>query len=188
MNASLVGRLLVATPLLVDANFDRTVVLMLEHGDAGALGVVLNRPSEIDLSDALPPWKPFAAYPPVVFRGGPVAPGAAIGLARTRGVIDPSDAPEGVNVLFDDVATVDLSAEPATVSAAAAEVRVFSAYAGWDHEQLESEIAAHAWFVVARAGTDAFTADPGGLWRTVLRRQRGRLSLFAHFPDDPACN
>ena len=81
-SGSLRGRLLVATPPLVDPNFDRTVVLMLEHGDDGALGIVLNRPSETVLDDVLPEWYAFASLPAVLFAGGPVAPDAVIALAR----------------------------------------------------------------------------------------------------------
>ena len=66
------GRLLVALPPLVDENFDRTVVLMLEHTDGGALGVVLNRPGERDVPSVLEPWEPYTSPPAVIFEGGPV--------------------------------------------------------------------------------------------------------------------
>src|SRR5206468_2570224 len=74
------GMLLVATPPLVDPNFDRTVILVLEHGDGGAIGLVLNRPSETAIADALPGWEDLAAAPATVFAGGPVSTDAAIAL------------------------------------------------------------------------------------------------------------
>src|SRR6187455_2477472 len=104
MDASTRGRLLIATPELEDANFFRTVVLVLEHNDDGALGVVLNRPTPGDLTEPLPAWSGIAADPAVVFVGGPVQPESAIGLARR---VDAGDA-DGFAPLFGDVGTVDL--------------------------------------------------------------------------------
>ena len=99
------GRLLVATPDLEDPNFFRTVVLMLEHTDDGALGVVLNRPSSgTTVGETLPAWAALAAEPSVVFVGGPVQPEAAIGLARG----EPGVEPDGLAPLFDGLGTVDL--------------------------------------------------------------------------------
>ena len=79
---SLRGQLLVATPPLVDPNFDRSVVLLLEHGEDGALGIILNRPTDASLASVLPEWHAHASAPGVVFSGGPVAPEAVIALAR----------------------------------------------------------------------------------------------------------
>src|SRR3954467_13291384 len=81
---SLTGRLLVATPSLRDPNFERTVVLLVAHEEGGALGVVLNRATEVAVADVLSGWGPLASEPSVVFEGGPVQPEAAICLARTR--------------------------------------------------------------------------------------------------------
>jgi len=88
MTDGLSGRLLIAGPSLGDPNFDRTIVYILEHSDDGALGVVLNRPSEFDVVDALPLWSTATGRPHVVFSGGPVEAGVALGLARVRSPID----------------------------------------------------------------------------------------------------
>ena len=178
------GRLLVASPNLADPNFDRTVVLVLEHGDEGALGLVLNRPSDTDLSETLPQWKAFASFPTVVFVGGPVSPGAGICLARVH---DEREA-EGWRPLFSRLGTVDLGHDPHEIAVGLEEVRVFAGYAGWDGGQLESEITAGGWFVVASQPGDGFTADPDGLWRSVLRRQGGRLAMMASYPRDLSAN
>ena len=70
------GRLLVASPMLLDPNFARTVVLMLAHGDEGALGLVLNRPSDVDVGQVLPDaWRDISPEPHVLFVGGPVGSG-----------------------------------------------------------------------------------------------------------------
>ncbi|UNZ19117.1 hypothetical protein HC362_20765 [Streptomyces sp. 891-h] len=79
--SSLTGRLLVATPVLADPNFDRAVVLLLDHDEEGSLGVVLNRPTPVDVSDILEPWAALTGEPGVVFQGGPVSLDAALGVA-----------------------------------------------------------------------------------------------------------
>jgi putative transcriptional regulator len=179
------GRLLVATPDLEDPNFFRTVVLLLEHSDEGALGVVLNRPAEgTTLIGALPAWAPLAGEPAVLFQGGPVQPDAAIGLAH-RGE---SGEPDGFAPLFDDLGTVDLQRDPDGVRPRVDRLRVFAGYAGWGPGQLESELDANGWFVVRADPADLWTGSPEGLWRGVLRRQRSKTRIFAHFPLDARLN
>ena len=180
---SLRGRLLVATPNLSDPNFFRTVVLVIEHGDDGALGVVLNRPSELEVAEPLPAWADVAAQPPVVFVGGPVSPGSAICLARVR----PANG-DGWEPLVGSVGAVDLNLGPDEMTPRPEEVRVFAGYAGWGPRQLEAEIHSGGWFVVDAEPDDALFPLPDDLWSAVLRRQPGRLALFACYPPDPALN
>lgn len=189
IRSSLKGQLLVATPLLGDPNFERAVILLLEHTDDGAVGVILNRPSGAQFIDPLPDWYGFAAYPPVVFVGGPVGQGSAIGLARAR---RPEPGPnadaDGWNQVVGTVGTVDLTLDPDELPVGIEEVRVFTGYAGWGEGQLEEEIDAGAWFVLDAEQDDALSTNPDGLWRSVLRRQRGRVAMFANFPPDPTAN
>jgi putative transcriptional regulator len=182
--SSLRGRLLVATPLLGDPNFERSVILLLEHTEQGAVGVVLNRPSEVEFVDPLPDWYGFAAYPPVVFVGGPVNHGSAIGVARAAN----PQTTDGFTPVTGGLGTVDLSLDPDEVGVGIEEVRVFSGYAGWGEGQLEEEIDSGAWWVVASERDDAMCANPEGLWKFVLQRQGDALSLYANFPADPALN
>jgi len=178
------GALLVATPRLKDPNFDRTVVMLLDHNDQGAIGVVLNRPSELAVSEALPAWTSHIAEPAVVFVGGPVAPGSAICLAEApRG-----PEGEGWQPLFDGLGTVDVSRSPSDLTVEIATLRVFAGYAGWAPGQLEAEIEAGAWIVAPGGRQDAMSADPSALWRTVLRRQGGAVAAMATFPKDLSDN
>jgi putative transcriptional regulator len=179
------GRLLVATPGLLDPNFFRTVILIFEHSDEGAAGVVLNRPSETSLDEGpLGGWDDLAADPPLVFVGGPVAPGAAVCLARPA----PHILPDGFEPIVDGLGVLDLAADPSDVRAALDRLRVFSGYAGWDAGQLEAEIEEGAWYVLDADPEDALSSQPGGLWRFVLKRQGGKLALVANFPADPNMN
>jgi putative transcriptional regulator len=173
------GQLLVALPVLRDMNFDRTVVLVIEHDPAnGAVGLVLNRPSPLSVGEPLEPWAPLAAEPAVVFVGGPVSPSSAIGLAVAAAA---DEGGAGWHI-------VDLAAGPDAAEQTVARVRVFAGYAGWGQAQLEDEIAAGAWLVIDAAPGDLMTGAPEELWEEVLRRQGGRTAAVASFPDDPRLN
>lgn len=98
MSARLTGRLLVATPLLIDPNFRRAVVLILDHDEDGSLGVVVNRPTTVDVATVLEQWAELATAPGVVFQGGPVALDSALGLAAITGDLGAGRVPvEQVN-------------------------------------------------------------------------------------------
>jgi len=178
-------RLLVATPALLDPNFARTVVLVVEHNEDGALGVVLNRPTDVPLAEPLPEWSAVATEPGVAFLGGPVQPqDAVIGLAR---VTSPGEC-DGWEVLVGNIGTVDLGRSPDQIPLVLESVRVFAGYAGWGPRQLDVELARNDWFVVDALPGDMFTSDPATLWRDVLRRQRGDIAMVANFPLDPSAN
>lgn len=174
-----------AAPVLTDPNFDRTVILVLEHDDEdGALGVVLNRPTDLPADEPVPGWGGLAAAPGVVFAGGPVHAGAAIALGRLR-----PDAAAGDNETERaGVVVVDLGDDPTLAAARLEEIRLFAGYAGWAPGQLEAELAEAAWFVVDADPDDPLTRDPSELWRRVLGRQRGRLGWLGHYPDDVTTN
>jgi putative transcriptional regulator len=178
------GRLLLAAPGLVDPNFDRSVVLVIEHGEDGAVGVVLNRPSETGVGDALPHWEPLAAAPAVVFVGGPVLPTGALALAR---LVDGADE-EGWTPVLGPIGLLDLGSDSDALPSRVDAVRIFAGHAGWSAGQLEGEIAAHGWIVVDADPTDVLHPEPVELWRAVLARQPGRLAWFANCPPDPSVN
>jgi putative transcriptional regulator len=88
----------------------------------------------------------------------------------------------------DRLGLLNLSASPADELGALERLRVFAGYAGWGAGQLDFEVSSSDWWVLPAAAEDPFTAAPGGLWRRVLKRQPGPVSLFADFPEDPALN
>lgn len=180
------GRLLVATTRLGDPNFEGTVVLLLDHGPPGALGIVLNRPTPVPVGEILEPWHEQAALAPpgVIFRGGPVSPDVVIGVARPAGP-PPADDWRAV---AGSVGTVDLAVAPDEQPVALAGVRLFSGYAGWSDGQLEAELDEDAWFVVDALAADVLCPDAERLWHDVLRRQGGGLSLLAGYPRHPNLN
>lgn len=190
MSPTLTGHLLVATPILTDPNFQRAVVLILDHDEDGTLGVVVNRPTRVDVTAVLPPWSDLTSMPQVVFQGGPVALDSALGLAVVNGAGNGSedDEPLGWRRVAGGIGLVDLDAPPEILAAELRAMRIFAGYAGWGPGQLEEEIAEGAWYVVDAEPADPFSGDPSDLWRSVLRRQTGDLAFVATFPDDPSMN
>lgn len=187
MDGALTGRLLVATPQLEHEQFRRTVVLLLDHGEDGALGVVVNRPTDVDVDAVLPAWQPFVTVPGRLFQGGPVALDSALGVVAVPGDAT-AEEPLGVRRVVGSLGLVDLDTPPEVVVPEVSGLRIFAGYAGWGPGQLEAEIVTGSWYVVESEPRDAFSDRPEDLWAEVLRRQGGDLALVASFPDDPAMN
>ena len=178
------GRLLVASPTLVDPNFDRRVVLMLEHTPEGALGLVLNDPMAVHSIDALPdPLAGAFGSGDLVHCGGPVESSAVIVLADVR------DTDERVgSSVFEGIAILDPNSEIDLVLQTVLRLRAFAGYAGWSAGQLDEEIEHGAWINVPPSASDVFTLEAEHLWTEVLERAGGSYRLVARMPPDPTMN
>ena len=175
------GQLLIAGPRLLDPNFQRTVVLIIEHSPEGALGLVLNRPSETSVGEVVSELEDLLATEDSVFIGGPVQPGGLIILARFP-------EPDAAALLsFADVgilrAEVPLEDPPELLAA-----RAFAGHAGWGPGQLDDELERGDWILEAATVDDAFTPAPEELWAAVLARKGGSYALVARMPPDPSVN
>ncbi|HVX42994.1 MAG TPA: YqgE/AlgH family protein [Mycobacteriales bacterium] len=178
------GMLLIASPILQDPNFARSVVFVIDHREDGTTGVILNRPSQVRVLDVLPQWSALAVGSRTLFVGGPVEKNAALCLARRA----PGSQPAGWTTVTGQIGLTDLDGDPARLGSELHELRIFAGYSGWGRDQLQREIGEGAWFVVPALPSDVF-ADPGvDLWREVLRRQTGSLALLSSYPDDPHLN
>ena len=188
--------LLVAMPMLVDPNFNLTVILVLEHSAEGTVGVVLNRPSEVTLEHVLPTWAPLATGSEYFHIGGPCQTDAALCLARgelmdARVEVDGGRdelAAAGLKPSATGVYLADLDVEPVPSAQLITDIRVFAGYAGWSAGQLSAEIAEGAWVCVASRPEDVFTSSPATLWRSVLHRQHGPLGILRSATEDPVLN
>ena len=182
MDASLKGQLLVASPTILDPNFRRTVVLMTEHGDEGAMGLILNRAAETTVGEAVPDLA-WLAGDDIVHVGGPVAPQSVVVLAEF-------EEPTQSALLVDD----DLGFVPAEVEDTDALAdglgrrRVFAGHAGWGPGQLAAEMEEESWIVEPAVREDVFTDDPEDLWSRVLRRKGREYALLSTMPADPSLN
>jgi len=176
---SLRGKLILAGPALKDPNFERTVVLITEHNEDGAMGLVLNRPSDATVGDAVPDLTWVADGGDTVFVGGPVAASGVIVLAEWD---DPAQA---VVLVEPDLGFVPGDAQDA---GAVRRARVYAGHSGWGPGQLEAEIAEEAWIVEDPQREELFCEDPEGLWAAVLRRMGREFALLSTMPPDPSLN
>ena len=174
---SLQGQLLISSPLLHDPNFRRTVVLMTHHDEEGAMGLVLSRPSEIRVAEAVPELADLPGDE-LVHVGGPVQPEAVVVLVE--------DASEPELPIVGNIAFMQADADLDELDTVRA--RVFAGYSGWGPGQLEGELEESSWIVVPAEPDDAFAPDPDELWRTVLHRKGGKFALIATMPYDPKLN
>lgn len=175
----LIGNLLIATPVMGDPSFVTSVVLVCAHDEQGAVGIVLDRPTDIPVAEHLPQWAPRAADPGVVFLGGPVQMDVAIVVA------DADASVAGWTPVVGTAGLIDLDeADPAVTG----RTRVFAGYAGWSPGQLESEIASLDWIVVPAHPDDPFAPDPDQIRARALHRKGGLYPAYLQYPEDPDLN
>ena len=179
---SLKGRLLVATPALFDPNFRRTVVLVGEHGEEGAMGLVLNRPSEVTVGEAVPPLAVVAGAETRVHVGGPVQPEAVLVLAEF------SDPAAAATLVVGDIGFASSEEDLEGVADAVRRARVFAGYSGWGPGQLEAELEEESWLVEPAEGVDLVPETGDDLFGSVLRRKGGTYRVLALMPEDPSAN
>jgi len=178
---SLRGCLLIAGGQLLDPNFRRSVVLMAEHGDEGALGLILNRPSGVPVEEVASPLAGFVEPGTSIFLGGPVQRDAVLVLA------DYADSAAPDRPILGSVAFAEPDPNPLLL-AEIRRARVFSGYAGWGPGQLEAELEESAWIIEPARTEDVFTLEPDRLWASVLRRKGGDYRLLSLMPYDVATN
>jgi putative transcriptional regulator len=172
---SLRGNLLIAAPSLYDF-FRRTVVLLIEHTEEGAFGVVLNRPSETEVREAVPALEALAESGELVRVGGPVSPETVVALGEFE---DPSDS---AKLIVGDLGLVD----PDIAEPDLRRLRVYAGHAGWGPGQLETELERDAWIVEPASPDDPFREED--LWSELLQRKGGKYALLATMPEDPSQN
>ena len=172
---SLRGKLLIASPQLADY-FRRTVVLVVEHSEDGAMGIVLNRRTEAQVREVVPSLAEMADEDDVIHAGGPVEPDTVIALGDFE---DPSEAGARIS---GSLGVLD----PNRPEPSLRWLRVFAGYAGWAPGQLDAEMEQDAWIVTPVEPDDPFSADD--LWSRVLQRKGGEFVLMTTMPLDPKLN
>ena len=176
------GKLLIALPTLLDPNFRQSVVLVCEHGPEGTLGLVINRPTELELGNLLEEYPDFNASGRL-FAGGPVGKNTLLILRRGE------DAEIGQRILQDVFLGKDL--EPLKDPGALndhEDFRCYTGYAGWTPEQLNDEIESGAWHILDADSSLIFDADPSVLWQEMIRRIGKEWVMYADMPPDPSLN
>jgi putative transcriptional regulator len=178
---SLKGHLLIAGPSLADPNFWRAVVLVGEHSDDGALGVILNRASETTVDEAVPELAELVDDIGSMHVGGPVQPSAIVVLA------DFAEPERAGSLVLESVGFVPSEVDPDTLGELR-RARVYAGYAGWGPGQLDGELEEGSWIVEPALPEDVFTTEPDSLWSDVLKRKGGPFGVLALMPPDPSLN
>ena len=177
------GQLLIAGPQLVDPNFWRTVVLVVEHSEEGAFGLVLNRPSETSVGEAVPELEALVEADEPLFIGGPVQPSTVVTVGRFH------DIDEAALAAFADIGVLGTGGPPIEELAdRVAGARAFVGHSGWGPGQLEAELETGDWILEEARPQDVFSDSPRELWADVLTRKGGSYALVARMPMDPSLN
>jgi putative transcriptional regulator len=159
------GVLLVAHPSLTDPNFRQTVVLVCEHNAEGTLGVIINRPTLVLLSEALPSVSVLKGTSYVLFAGGPVQPDGIVMLFRV------AETPEQLRKVLDHVylgLSREILEQVITKPSPTETFRAYAGYAGWAPGQLEFEMAMGSWAVVPADPASIFDKAPETLWTEMI--------------------
>jgi putative transcriptional regulator len=179
------GSLLVALPSLLDPNFRQTVVLLCEAGEDGSMGLVVNRPTDLRLAEALPDQDILEGTDVPVFMGGPVQTDRILILNRGGSPV------EGFLPILAEVAlggTLEALKEAATGLGITGEFRPYRGYAGWAPGQLEGEVEQGAWLVLPGDADVVFCRNPALLWQEVMGSAGGRFGIYRSMPGDLASN
>ncbi len=175
---SIQGKLLIATPTLMDPNFHRTVVLMVQHGEDGAMGVVLNRPTETTIAQA---WKQVSDQPCLaessLYWGGP--------CQQSLSAVHAFDG--DIHVVSETQYSLSAQKLEWLVESGQDPVRFFVGYAGWSPGQLEQELEANTWLTTPATADHVFY-EGDDLWETLTRQIAGSFLQVRHLPEDPRLN
>lgn len=153
------GRVLVASRALTAPAFARSVILLLDYGRDGALGLVINRPTRFALHELLPEVERLAGTAHRAWYGGPVAAGQIHLLIRSQTMLP------GATPLVDDVwVTASAPVLDAVLADPALEFRAFVGYTGWAPGQLDAEVIEGSWMIAPGRGAEIFAEDPSTLW------------------------
>ena len=165
------GRLLVATEVVGGDLFAETVILLLEYGDAGAMGLVVNRPTDVALGELLEDAEEIPDPPPTIYWGGPVAMSTLSALVHR-------DAPaESADTIIESVVRLPFDAALENAATDPASVRFYLGYAGWAPGQLDYELARDSWHVLPASDEIVFSEDPKRLWQRLKPAQQYRAAL-----------
>ncbi len=177
------GKLLVATEVVQGRAFAESVILLLNYDATGAVGLVVNRPTEALPAQALPELAGLDRYEGTLYWGGPVE------LFTLRALLHSDAPPDNAVPIFDRVHLALLDENLLDGASSNANLRFFVGYAGWAPGQLEQELAFGSWHIVAATEALVFADDPGGIWRRLLpppvRKvsvDRTRMLLFSSLP------
>jgi putative transcriptional regulator len=180
------GKLLISEPFLQDAYFQRSVVLLVEHGESGSMGLVLNKQIGFMLNDVIENSGVMRPIP--VFLGGPVASDRLF-FVHTLGDSIPGSVPISGDLWFDGDFEFVISCLRSGKQFDG-KMKFFLGYSGWTENQLATEINSNSWLVCRCSGSssDVFRAKDESFWSDAVEKVGGRYRSWKNFPKDPRLN
>lgn len=177
------GVLLISEPFLADSYFKRSVVLLSEHDDKGTLGFILNKPTDVNINDAV---DDFPNFPSRLYFGGPVDTDTLFYIHTIGSEL------EGARQISNGIywgGNYDQLKQMILAGRVTPEmIRFYAGYSGWDAQQLEGELNQHSWMVSHGNKGFTFFDDPDNLWSQVLKSMGKEFAMMANFPEDPSLN
>jgi putative transcriptional regulator len=177
------GVLLISEPFLSDSYFKRSVVLLSEHDDKGTLGFILNKPTDVNINDAV---EDFPAFDAPLYFGGPVETDTLFYIHTLGDKLE--GAREIINGIYWGGNYDQLKLMIDTGQVSPSMIRFYAGYSGWDADQLKAELDEHSWLLSESTPGFTFFDDPKCLWSQVLRSMGQEYAILANFPEDPALN
>ena len=178
------GRLLISEPFLADPNFKRSVILLTDHGEEGAVGFILNQRSNLLVKDVIPDLE-MADFP--LFVGGPVEVDTIHYIHRCYDKLNSGE--EIMDGIYWGGNFEALKILMQNNSITQDDVKFFIGYSGWGFEQLKDEIATNTWMVSDQFHPDTiFSQDEEELWREVIINLGPKYAHVSNFPSDPSLN
>jgi len=161
------GKILVTSRQSPDALFAQSVILLVQYEDSGALGLMLNTPTEIHISEALAALKGAKKSPDFIYLGGPVEPEGVMALLRAPGKTgDLTHVARGTYL----VSTRKVLEDALSQGKRSGELRVYLGYCGWTAGQLREEVRRGAWYIFDSSDDIVFDPKPGSLWKRMIER------------------
>jgi putative transcriptional regulator len=177
------GKLLLAEPFMLDPNFKRTVVLIVEHNESGTVGFILNKPIPVQLNDVLEDFPPFEAQ---LSLGGPVQNDSLHYLHKYGDELEGS-----IEIIPGVYWGGDFDRLQSMISTGMIEregIRFFLGYSGWDANQLADEVNEKSWISLRPHPADILALSDDSLWNRILERNGGEYKIIAQYPEDPQLN
>jgi putative transcriptional regulator len=171
-----IGKLLVARRDAPDPTFAETVILLVRYENSGTVGLVINRRSNVPVSEALGKFNGSKQRSEPVYSGGPVEPQSVLALLRANTM--PEGAAPVVGKLY-LVSTKPVLEKSLAGQVGPTELRVYLGYTGWGARQLESEIERGFWYIFPGDAGLVFDPDPGSLWSRLMARKEQQIARAA---------
>lgn len=177
------GRVLISEPFLRDTTFGRSVILLVDHGTEGTMGIIMNKRSTLIVNDVVKEFKYLNDIP--LFKGGPIGMDTLFYLHTLPNIEGSLSIGNGIflNGDFNEIKQYVLQGNPLEGN-----IRFFIGYSGWETEQLQQEIEENTW-IIGQADTASLMTSPAkDLWKTSMEQQGKQYKTWARFPKVPSLN